>query len=410
MQPLRRLLAAACLVVAWVGPGMAQPGPEQPEAPSADVLNLASGAVVLSQSSQYSEEWAALLLLDDTVEHGWSAAEGASFPHEVLIELEEQTVLDSLALDNSTAEESEHPGISARGFEVWVSTEGPDAGFSKALADEAAQGRRSTFTFPEPTPARWLKLVIQSNWGHDAYTELMELDGYGRSQGDDRPRASISGVYTTNYDVMYIEQRGTQIYGCYDFREGTLIGSMDGAVAQFEWRQENGADTGTAIMVLSRSGDALNGLWYQDGEYRGLWIGTRDDEANRPACTLPAEGAIAQSLSNSGRAIAYGIRFDVDSAQLRAESEAVLREVRSVLNEQPSLRLVVEGHTDAVGSAAYNETLSQKRAQSVVRWLIKRGIDAERLDAVGYGERRPVSTNTSSQGRALNRRVELVRK
>jgi OOP family OmpA-OmpF porin len=79
------------------------------------------------------------------------------------------------------------------------------------------------------------------------------------------------------------------------------------------------------------------------------------------------------------------------------------------LNEQPDLRLVIEGHTDAVGAEAYNETLSQRRAQSVVRWLTDRGIDADRLKAVGYGESRPVSTNESSQGRALNRRVELVR-
>jgi len=409
-QTLRRTLIAACLLFASAGTGMAQPEPEPSDAQPTDVLNLASGAVVLSHSSQYDEEWAAMLLLDDTGEYGWASAEGASFPHEVLIELEEQTVLDSIALDNSTTEEDDYPGISAREFEIWVSTERPDAGFSKALAGEAEQGGRSTFVFPEATSARWLRLVIRSNWGHDAYTELMELDGYGRSEEDDRTRVSISGVYETNYDLMHIEQRGTQIYGCYDFRGGTLVGSIDGAVAQFEWRHEVGGDTGTAIMVLSRSGDALNGLWYHRGEYKGLWIGTRGDGAHRPDCTVPTEGAITQSLSSGGRAIAYGIRFDVDSARLRAGSEATLREVRTVLNEQPDLRLVVEGHTDAMGPEAYNETLSRKRAQSVVRWLTERGIDADRLEAVGYGERRPVSTNASSQGRALNRRVELVRK
>jgi len=410
MQTLRRIILAACFLCASAGHGMAQPGQEPADGSSSDVLNLASGAVVLSHSSQYNEEWAAMLLLDDTIEHGWSAAEGASFPHEVLIELEEQTTLDSIALDNTTAEEDEYPGISARDFEIWVSTEGPDAGFSKALEEEAAQGRRSTFAFPEPTSARWMKLVIHSNWGHDAYTELMELEGYGRSETDRSNRVSISGVYETNYDLMQIEQRGTRIYGCYDFRGGTLVGSIDGAVAQFEWRHEVGGDTGTAIMVLSRSGEALNGLWYQDEEYQGLWIGTREDEAGPPECTIPTDGGIAQSLSNSGRTIAYGIRFDVDSARLRSESEAILGEVLSVLKEQPNLRLVIEGHTDSVGGAAYNMTLSEKRARSVVRWLTEQGIDPDRLEAVGYGERRPVSTNKASQGRALNRRVELVSK
>ena len=75
----------------------AQARPQNSEAQSVDLLNLASGAVVLSQSSQFSEEWAALLLLDDTAEKGWATAQGAAFPHEVLIELAAQTRLATIA-------------------------------------------------------------------------------------------------------------------------------------------------------------------------------------------------------------------------------------------------------------------------------------------------------------------------
>ncbi|WP_179862370.1 OmpA family protein [Longibacter salinarum] len=405
---LTPFLVCVCLI-ATIEPLHAQTNQSTPSAQDVDVLNLSSGAIVLSHSGQYDEEWAALLLLDDTVEHGWSAAEGASFPHEILIELQQPTALDSIAFDNSTAEEADYPGISARHVEVWVSTDGPDTGFSKAIVREAAQGARSVFSFPESTPARWLKLVIKSNWGHESYTELMELEAYGETSGNADSRSTISGVYDTNYDLMRIEQRGTQIYGCYDYRGGTLTGSIDDNVAQFEWRHKGRDEIGTAIMVLSRSGNQLNGLWYEDGQYQGLWTGSPAEGGEQPACTIPTDGNIAQSLSTSGRAIVYGIRFDVDSAQLRAKSEETLRQVRSVLNDQPDLRLAIEGHTDNTGSTSYNAELSKDRAQSVVQWLTERGIDADRLEARGYGEKQPVSTNSTSQGRALNRRVELVR-
>ena len=406
---LLTVLLASGLLVALAPPLPAQPSAGPLDAAEPDVLNLSRGAIVLSHSGQYNEEWAALLLLDDTVEHGWSAAEGASFPHEILIELQTLTALDSIAFDNSTAEEAEYPGISAREIEVWTSTEGPDTGFSKAMVQDAVQGARSAFAFPQQTPARWLKLVIRSNWGHDAYTELMELEAYGETIETERSRPGISGVYATNYELMRIEQRGTQIYGCYDYRGGTLTGSIDENVAQFEWRHEKGGDVGTAIMVLSRSGDQLNGLWYHEGEYKGLWTGSPQEGGEEPACTVPTDGSIAQSLSSSGRAIVYGIRFDVDSAQLRPRSEETLQEVLSVLTSQPDLRLAVAGHTANTGRASYNVELSRDRAESVVQWLTDRGIDPSRLQPRGYGEEEPVSTNSTSQGRALNRRVELVR-
>ena len=119
---------------------------------------------------------------------------------------------------------------------------------------------------------------------------------------------------------------------------------------------------------------------------------------------------IAKALLQSKRARIYGIHFDVASAHIQSGSERVIGEIAQVLREYPSWRMLVEGHTDSDGGAAYNLGLSQRRAEAVVADLTHRyHIAAARLRAIGYGETRPVASNATASGKALNRRVELVR-
>ena len=80
-----------------------------------------------------------------------------------------------------------------------------------------------------------------------------------------------------------------------------------------------------------------------------------------------------------------------------------------LLQDNPDLKLRVEGHTDNVGAKAANQLLSQKRAQAVMGWLIANGIDASRLTAQGFGDSKPVGDNSTEDGRAKNRRVELAK-
>lgn len=372
-----------------------------------DLLDLNAGAVVVSYSSQWDEEWAALLLLDDTSDKGWSAGEGTDFPHEIVVELAGRSRLTSLAFDNSGALEADYPGLSARAIEIWASTEGPESGFEKLVEAEAKQGARSTVELPEPVDAVWLKFVITSNWGHPEYTELMEIEAYGEPLGAPEKTSELAGVYDTNYELMRFAQKDQQISGCYDHQGGTLTGSTDGRVAQFEWREKGGELVGTAVMVLSHSGEQINGLWYQDGSYQGLWFGSPAKPGEEPACSLPTDDGLGQSLAESGRAIVYGIRFEIDSAQLLPSSTATLEEALATLRNRQDLELIIEGHTDAAGDAAYNRELSKRRADSVLSWLVEHGVESARLEARGAGESRPVASNDTAQGRALNRRVEL---
>lgn len=104
------------------------------------------------------------------------------------------------------------------------------------------------------------------------------------------------------------------------------------------------------------------------------------------------------------------VLFDFDRSNLRPEADAILAPVLAMLQADPTLSVDIEGHADWMGSDAYNIRLSQRRAQAVVDWLVARGIARERLHAIGKGEREPIASNDTTEGRQLNRRVEVQRR
>ena len=114
--------------------------------------------------------------------------------------------------------------------------------------------------------------------------------------------------------------------------------------------------------------------------------------------------------ASAGHVALYGILFDFDRDEVKPESAPTLAEIATLLRNDPALRLAVVGHTDAQGGADYNLDLSRRRADHVVAALVRgHGIDASRLQARGAGAGEPVASNDSEDGRAKNRRVELVR-
>ncbi|MFH1131065.1 MAG: OmpA family protein [Pseudomonadota bacterium] len=102
------------------------------------------------------------------------------------------------------------------------------------------------------------------------------------------------------------------------------------------------------------------------------------------------------------------IFFATGNTRILPRSFALLDEVATVLNDMPAVRVRIEGHTDSRGSERYNLRLSQGRADSVRKYLVHRGIDPTRMEAVGYGEGRPIEDNRTGPGRAMNRRVEFI--
>lgn len=125
--------------------------------------------------------------------------------------------------------------------------------------------------------------------------------------------------------------------------------------------------------------------------------------------TVDAE-AIGKGIDSTGHMAIYGVLFDTGSAAIKPESAPVLAEIARLLDNRPSLKLLVVGHTDNQGDFDFNMNLSSQRAGAVTRYLVEtHGIGAARLQSAGVGYLAPVATNDTPDGRARNRRVELVK-
>jgi outer membrane protein OmpA-like peptidoglycan-associated protein len=179
--------------------------------------------------------------------------------------------------------------------------------------------------------------------------------------------------------------------------EGAIIGGLAGAALGARTATNN-RDRRNQAIVGAALGAGAGGL-----------IGDRLD---RQAAALQASVSGNTQVINTGNEIRVqmpnDILFAVDSASLRPDLRADLRAVARNLLEYPQSTIVVTGHTDNTGSAAYNQSLSERRANAVAAELIGNGVPANRIQAVGRGLSQPIASNATAQGRAQNRRVDIT--
>lgn len=146
-----------------------------------------------------------------------------------------------------------------------------------------------------------------------------------------------------------------------------------------------------------------------------LFVAVSSATADRPILIGPIRIAgggrdLYDRLASEGRVSTQGIYFDVNSAIIRPESTGTLKEIGTMLQAHPELRISIEGHTDSDGDDAFNLDLSERRAASVKIYLVDTfDVRPDRLEAEGFGESRPVESNDTAEGKQQNRRVELVR-
>ncbi|MGK0254125.1 MAG: OOP family OmpA-OmpF porin [Mariniflexile sp.] len=152
---------------------------------------------------------------------------------------------------------------------------------------------------------------------------------------------------------------------------------------------------------------ANNGCPWPDAD--GDSVLDKDDKCPSVKGTVANDGCpeVSEAVLKSLNAYAKTILFDTGKASIQKQSASVLNDIIDILKEYTNAKFTVEGHTDSVGSDALNQKLSDARALSVKEYLTENGIDAFRLSAIGYGESKPIDKNTTSKGRANNRRVEI---
>lgn len=192
------------------------------------------------------------------------------------------------------------------------------------------------------------------------------------------------------------------MYAVSSYRKGSLY-----------WTAEIESDSSSYMVSFYSS--SLNKIKYKD-KTEGFVVGQTlvhidivESARFKSDLTVVEASEIQSALTDKGHIALYGLFFDTGKDQLKEESKPALAEIAKALDAKKSLNLYVVGHTDSVGSLESNQQLSERRANSIVQSLTNQfGVDAARLIPIGVGLAAPVSTNTSEEGRSLNRRVELV--
>jgi fibro-slime domain-containing protein len=170
------------------------------------------------------------------------------------------------------------------------------------------------------------------------------------------------------------------------------------------------------VAHLSAGSHTLD-VFYADRHPTGASLQLNTDFPVSPyhAVTAPARPSLTasqmrQQLQKTGHFTVHDIHFAFNKTNITPDSAAILGEVATLLKNDPSLKLRIEGHTDNVGTAAYNLDLSQRRAESVKAYLVQNfNIAASRLTTQGFGFSKPIASNATAEGRAENRRVEFVK-
>jgi OOP family OmpA-OmpF porin len=188
------------------------------------------------------------------------------------------------------------------------------------------------------------------------------------------------------------------------------IKNMGGTVI-FEGAPQNAecADNNGLQMVVGKIIQKGNEMWVEvvpTGDGGDYYLTLIVKEAMKQDVTA---SAMLDSLNRKG-SIALYINFDTGKSTIKPESKSIIAQIVEMLKSNPDLKISVEGHTDNVGNQKLNKTLSENRAKSVVSAIVTEGIDVKRLSSVGHGQDKPIADNKTEEGRAKNRRVELVKK
>jgi len=150
-------------------------------------------------------------------------------------------------------------------------------------------------------------------------------------------------------------------------------------------------------------------VYETEGDYSALLTVT-DSKNNKQQKSVSIKAEAEEFIPTPEKpVILQGVNFEFDKAVLTADSRQILDRVAASLLAHPEVKVEVGGHTDSVGSDAYNLNLSHQRAEAARDYLINKGVPASRLTAKGYGETKPIADNNTAEGRAKNRRVELKR-
>jgi OOP family OmpA-OmpF porin len=213
--------------------------------------------------------------------------------------------------------------------------------------------------------------------------------------------------------------------------EGTTV-TVEGQKTVIGYALNEGAPSPSYLQIRRNYGNAMKSLGgtllYEEGRYasfklvkngKEVWVAVEAfNEGGDYTLTILEVEAMEQEVTanqmldalNKDGFMALYINFDTGKAEIKPESQPIVDQIAALLNDNPDLELSIEGHTDNVGTPQANKMLSEQRAKAVGAAVVAAGVDAARLSALGWGQEKPIADNRSEDGRAKNRRVEIVKK
>ena len=411
MPSVKTALAMCVLAAAFIGApdpagGRLSEVPQSTEQP--DLLTLAHGAVPISVGGAGAQQGADLTHATRFIDGdpgGLSMVNraNAETDTEFVYALPAPTSFDRLAVP----EVLETPSPSqtfTRLVEVYGSAVGPDGPWtllaSKTLETHSARGEVTKLDLVNEAPVSWVRLRLVGGiemLRDDMFLEFGEIIGNGTQEAPALVD-HFTGSWWDRGVRITLFQDGPAVAGCYDdgspvsgtvtgnLLKATGIGVSDGVVSHF-------------ILGVTDDG-AIRGVRSTNGAPFALYTGA-SAQARKVECAEPTEPPLGCG------SVIHGISFDFDSAVLRPESAPILEKLAEGLAADAASAISIEGHTSSEGDEAYNQGLSERRAQAVVDDMVARGIDSGRLAAGGHGESVPIASNDTENGRAMNRRVEV---
>ncbi len=323
---------------------------------------------------------------------------------EFVYELPALTTFDRFAVPDVRETPSPSQTFTRR-VDIAGSSSGPDGDYiplaSATLKRHRSRGEVTEIRVLASPSVKLIKLTLTG--GMEVLTETFsaefsEIVGNGTQQ----PAAFVDhfrGIWQGRGVLIELKQDGPTVSGCYD-RNGELNGTVSGNILKATGVTRDAGIVSAFILSVSDSG-VLRGVRSTNRAPFTLYTGPAAPQGTRTHCSEYPPPTLGCG------SVIHGINFNFDSADIRPESEPILAELYAGLRDDPSATITIEGHTSSEGSDSYNLDLSERRAQSVVDDLLRRGLESNRIGAVGRGESNPIASNDDENGRSLNRRVEV---
>lgn len=271
-----------------------------------------------------------------------------------------------------------------------------------------------------------MPFMKEANYLPDEFT--IEFDIYVPTPADyDNRKIGMN----SRYNIDLLNTAGKVVFRLFWYNSSIRVAGRPLTVS-WEWLNDGASNKGEAEYMFNFGGFNHVAISFNKRAMKFYLNGAR--VVNIPRCDAPArfqifsyQGESAENrfiknvriakgavplydrMMSDGKFITYGITFDVGKSTIKPESMGEINRIVQLMNENPTLKFSVEGHTDSTGNPASNQTLSEARSKAIVDKLVSMGISADRLTASGKGQNNPIADNSTDEGRAKNRRVEFVK-